>query len=159
MTLHALTSPTMLGDSQKGSWHENRVLVDSWTIIAFPIRVGFGNCLVVRLTCVVLVLFCSITWVSTHMPRGTSIPIQIYMGWCTRGLNRTTCVYKPLLFSTQSANILKRPGMGREGKRSKSLYSSHHICFITVFEKSGPLYSCSFFPSPQLASILSSSTL
>lgn len=78
-----LTSPTMLGDSQKGSWHENTVLVDSWKIIAFPIRVGFGNCFVVRLTCMVLVLFCSITWVSTHMPRGSSIPIQIYMGWCT----------------------------------------------------------------------------
>lgn len=127
-----LTSPTMLGDSQKGSWHENRVLVDSWKIIAFPIRVGFGNCFVVRLTCVVLVLFCSITWVSTHIPRGTSIAIQLYMGWCTHPVCTYMCLQAPLIFHM----VCKHPekiwhGERREGKQVTLILSSYLLynCF------------------------------
>ena len=47
----------MLSGSQRVNWNENRALVKSWKRMAFPFRVGFGNCSVVRLTCVVLVRF------------------------------------------------------------------------------------------------------
>ena len=72
----------MLSGSQRVNWNENRVLVNAWKIMAFPIRVGFGNCSVVGRTCVVLVLFAASHEFPHTCPEAPALtPKGIYVGW------------------------------------------------------------------------------
>lgn len=145
--------PTMLSDSQRVNWNENRVLVDSWKIMTFPIRVRFGNCSVVRLTCVVLVLFTASQGFHTHAQKHQHTHADLYLVAHTP-VCTYTCSQAPPLRHTVSKLILKSPGKGRN-----SLQSSHHVCFFFLFKNWDPLLLFILFLSPHLALILSSCTL
>lgn len=123
-----LPPPAVLSDSQRANWNENRVLVDSWKTMAFPIRVGFGNCSVVRLTCVVLVCLQHHTG-SACVPRSTSTRIQTY-SWRYTHPCAPTRVHKPLLFFTQFPNYPEKSWHRGRRRESSPLPSSHHVCFF-----------------------------
>lgn len=142
-----LLPPLMLSDSPRVNWNENRVLVDSWKIMAFPTRVGFGNCSVVRLTCVVPVLFAASHEFPRACPEAPALTlIQIHVGWCTHPVFTYRCSQTPPLLRTDSQLILKRPGLGREG--GKAIHFHPFIVFaVNLFSTVGTLYSHLFPPS------------
>lgn len=123
-------SPTMLSDSQRVNWNENRVLVDSWKIMTFPIRVRFGNCSVVRLTCVVLVLFATSQGFRMHAQKHQHTHADLHLVAHTP-VCTYTCSQAPPLLHTVSKLILKSPGIGR--KRGNANHFNPLIMFASSF--------------------------
>lgn len=112
--------------------------------MTFPIRGRFGNCSVVRLTCVVLVLFAASQGFHTHAQKRQHTHADLYLVAHTP-VCTYTCSQAPPLRHTVSKLILKSPGIGR--KRGNAIHFNPLIMFASFFSRIGVPYPCLFSSS------------
>lgn len=113
--------------------------------MTFPIRVRFGNCSVVRLTCVVLVLFATSQGFRMHAQKHQHTHADLHLVAHTPACTYT-CSQAPPLLHTVSKLILKSPGIGR--KRGNANHFNPLIMFASsFFWRIGAPYSCLFSSS------------